>query len=128
MNQIARLQPPEQKARTMSRSDHTINFIEFLQTFRRGQLLNEGDAQLEKVINAMHETGGDGSITINLPFKLNKAGQIECTPKVTAKVPQRPMGTGIYWADDDGRLSRRDPAQMDIEDEIERRRRADIDD
>ena len=102
--------------------DHSLNFLEFLQTFRRGDLLREGDEQLRRVIDAIANTGGDGCITITLPFKTNKAGQIECTPKVTAKAPQRPMGTGIYFADDDGRLSRRDPRQLDIEDEIERRR------
>ena len=102
--------------------DHSINFLEFLQTFRRGELLREGDAELSKVIEAMNDTGGDGKITIELPFKMNKAGQIECTPKLTAKVPQRPMGTGIYFADDEGRLTRRDPNQLDIEDEIARQR------
>jgi len=102
--------------------DHSINFLTFLQTFRRGELLNQGDAQLQKIIEAMAETGGDGKLTIELPFKLNKAGQIECTPKISVKVPQHPMGTGIYFADDQGHLSRRDPNQLDIEDEIERRR------
>lgn len=105
--------------------DHSINFLEFMQSFRRGELLRQGDQELSKVIEAMKDTGGDGEITIKLPFKLNKAGQIECTPKMTAKVPQRPMGTGIYFADDEGRLTRRDPNQFDIEDEIERRRSAD---
>ncbi|MGB0661299.1 MAG: hypothetical protein ACPGNV_14135 [Mangrovicoccus sp.] len=104
--------------------DHSINFLEFMQSFRRGELLREGDQQLSNVIEAMHATGGDGEINIKLPFKLNKAGQIECTPKLTAKIPQRPMGTGIYFADDEGRLTRRDPNQYDIEDEIERRRSA----
>ncbi len=106
------------------RADHSINFLEFIQTFRRGELLREGDQQMTRVIEAMAETGGDGEITIKLPFKLNKAGQIECTPKITAKLPQRPMGTGIFFANDEGRLSRRDPNQFDIEDEIERRRAA----
>lgn len=106
--------------------DHSINFLEFIQSFRRGELLREGDQQLSKVIEAMHATGGDGEINIKLPFKLNKAGQIECSPKMTIKAPQRTMGTGIYFADDDGRLTRRDPNQYDIEDEIERRRTADI--
>ncbi|MGV6840600.1 MAG: hypothetical protein ACWA40_10445 [Planktomarina sp.] len=104
--------------------DHTINFLEFLQSFRRGELLREGDRQLGEVIEAMTYTGGDGEITIKLPFKRNKAGQIECTPKMTRKIPQRPMGTGIYFSDDEGRLSRRDPNQYDIEDEIQRRRQA----
>lgn len=102
--------------------NHSINFLEFLQTFRRGELLREGDQLLSSVIEAMHTNGGDGEITIKFPFKLNKAGQIECTPKLTSKVPQKPMGTGIYFSDDEGRLTRRDPNQYDIEDEIERRR------
>lgn len=109
----------------MTRPDHSINFLEFLQSFRRGELLSQADRELEKVVEAMAETGGDGKLVIELPFKLNKAGQIECTPKVKATVPQRPMGTGIYFADDEGRLSRRDPRQYDIEDEIERRRTGD---
>lgn len=108
----------------MQNLDHSINFMEFLRTFRRGQLLSECDEKLETVIAAMNDTGGDGELTIKLPFKRNKAGQIECTPKITPKIPQRQMGTGIYFSDDDGRLSRRDPNQMDIEDEIERRRQA----
>ncbi|EEE38610.1 hypothetical protein RKLH11_2453 [Rhodobacteraceae bacterium KLH11] len=108
----------------MSNPDHTINFLEFIQTFRRGELLRQGDRELEKIVSAMYETGGDGKLVIELPFKLNKAGQIECTPKVKATVPQHPMGTGIYFADDEGRLSRRDPNQYDIEDHIASRREA----
>ena len=105
--------------------DHSINFLGFIQSFRRGELLRQGDQQLSEVIAAMAENGGDGELTIKLPFKLNKGGQIECTPKITSKIPQRPMGTGIFFADDDGRLTRRDPNQLDIEDEIERSRFAD---
>lgn len=99
-----------------------LNFLEFLQGFRRGELIRQGDLELEKVIAAMAETGGSGEITIKLPFKLNKAGQVECEPKLTSKVPQANLGTGIYFVGDEGQLSRRDPNQMDIEDEIERRR------
>lgn len=106
----------------MTIPDHSIGFLQFLQEFRRGELLTQGNTQLEAVIQAMAETGGDGKITIELPFKLNKAGQIECTPKITSKIPQQPIGTGIFFADDAGRLTRRDPRQMDIEDEIARRR------
>lgn len=108
----------------MSQHDHSLNFLEFLQGFRRGELLAQIDQQLGEVIQAMAETGSDGEVAIKLPFKLNKAGQIECTPKVTAKTPRSVIGTGIFFADDDGRLTRRDPRQMDIEDEIRRRRAA----
>lgn len=101
---------------------HELSFLEFLQQFRRGELIRQADAELERVIGAMAQTGGSGEITIKLPFKLNKAGQVECQPKLTAKIPQPEMGTGIYFVGEEGRLSRRDPNQYDIEDEIERRR------
>ena len=41
---------------------------------------------------------------------------------MTMKKPTRALGVGVYFVSDAGRLSRRDPNQMDIEDEIERRR------
>lgn len=105
--------------------DHSINFLEFMQTFRRGELLRQADEHLSNIVAEMKETGGDGKLTVELPLKFNKAGQIEVNPKLTPKVPQRPIGTGIYFADDDGRLTRRDPSQYDIEDEIERHRERD---
>lgn len=99
-----------------------LNFLSFLQGFRRGELIRRGEEALDEVMQGIRATGGKGEITVKLPFNINKAGQIECTPTVTAKVPSRPVGTGIYFMGDEGQLSRRDPAQMDIEDEIEKRR------
>lgn len=109
--------------RAMTR--HELNFLEFLQTFRRGELLHEGDAKLTELMEAIRDTGGNGSITVKVSFKTNKAGQVEATPDLTIKKPARALGTGIYFATEDGRLSRRDPNQLDIEDEIERRRNID---
>lgn len=103
---------------------HDLNFLELLQHFRRGELLHQADEHLSRVVEAMANTGGDGEITIKLKLKFNKAGQIELNPSITPKVPQPAMGTGIYFVDEESRLSRRDPKQMDIEDEIERRRAA----
>lgn len=101
---------------------HELNFLEFLQSFRGGRLLAELDEGLTEVVSGINETGLSGSLTLKLPLKRNKSGQIEITPEVNAKVPRRPMQTGIYWGTTEGSLSRRDPDQMDIEDEIERRR------
>ncbi|MCJ8138411.1 transcriptional regulator [Falsirhodobacter halotolerans] len=104
-----------------------LNFMEFIQSFRRGELLEMGDKHLNELMDAINETGGNGSITITLPFKVNKAGQIECTPDIAVKKPRRPMGTGIYYATDDGRLSRRDPRQEDWVDDLDDRRMRDRD-
>jgi hypothetical protein len=104
---------------------HDLNFLEFLQTFRRGELLAEGDAKLTELVEALAIQKGNGSLTLKLSFKTNKAGQIEIVPDMVIKKPARALGTGIYFASDDNRLTRRDPNQMDIEDEIERRRNED---
>ena len=101
-----------------------LNFLEFLQTFRRGELLREADARLAEVLEAIQDTGNSGEITLKLPLKVNKAGQIECVPQVTAKKPRRELGAGIYFLSDDARLSRRDPNQGDWLDAVESRRDA----
>lgn len=101
---------------------HELNFLEFIQSFRRGELLETGDQKLNELIEAIRETGGNGSLTMKITLKTNKAGQIEAVPDIAIKKPQRSMGTGIYFATDDGRLTRRDPNQMDFEDELAPRR------
>lgn len=109
------------KDRTVT-TRHELNFLELIQSFRRGELLTEGDQKLNELIDAIQRTGNGGDLTMKLKIKVNKAGQLEIVPDLTIKKPTRALGTGIYFATDDGRLSRRDPHQMDIEDEIERRR------
>ena len=97
---------------------HELNFLEFLQRGGRGELLADGDAKLSELVEAIQATGGNGSMTLKISLKPNKAGQIEIIPDLTIKKPAKALGTGIYFATDDGRLTRRDPHQMDIEDVI----------
>lgn len=99
-------------------AQHDLTFLEFLSGFRRGMLLSDADEKLGKVVAAIRETGGNGEVSIKLPFKLNKAGQLECPPEIKAKIPNRPIGTGFYFVSDDNRLTQRDPNQLDIEDAL----------
>ncbi len=99
-----------------------LNFLEFFQKFRRGELLRRADDQMEELMQAIRETGGKGTLTIELPFSVNKAGQIECVPVVKMKAPNKPIGTGIYYVTDEGRLTTRDPDQLDMMDEFQSRR------
>jgi hypothetical protein len=101
----------------------TLNLLEFLQQFRRGALLSAADKQLDELVQAIAETGGNGELVIKLPLKMNNAGQVECSPTVTVKAPKPPLGTGFFFIDQTHqKLTRRDPTQMDIEDEIDKRR------
>ena len=100
---------------------HELNFLELIQSFRRGELLAEGDAKLSELIEAVQRTGSSGDLAMKMKVKVNKAGQLEIVPEITIKKPSRALGTNIYFATDNGRLTRRDPHQLAIEDEIERR-------
>ena len=99
-----------------------LSFLEFLQSFRRGELISEADDQFGELMEAVKRTGGKGDLTIKLPFKVNEAGQIECVPTVSCKKPRKPLGTGIYYVTDEGRLTRQDPTQDDLFDEVGARR------
>lgn len=99
-----------------------LSFLTFLQGFRRGELIAEAEALLTELVEAVRDTGGKGEVNLKIPLKMNDAGQVECVPVLTIKKPRRPIGTGIYFATEDGKLSRRDPAQMDMLDELEARR------
>lgn len=101
-----------------------LSFLAFLQGFRRGELIAEAEAQLTELVEAIRDTGGKGDLTLKLPLKMNDAGQIECIPQITVKKPRRQIGTGIYYPTEDGKLSRRDPSQDDLFDELEPRRSA----
>lgn len=97
-----------------------LNLIQLLQSHRRGELVAAANASAQELIQAMKDTGGDGQIVIKIPFKHAKKGNhIEVTPTITVTKPNVPIGTGIYYLDeDDNALSRTDPRQLDIEDAI----------
>ena len=39
---------------------HELNFLEFLNSFRRGELLSEGDEKLNELMTAIQKTGTAG--------------------------------------------------------------------
>lgn len=100
-----------------------LTFLEFLSSFRRGELIDRADVALAELVEAVAETGMGGALTITLPVKVNKAGQLEITPKMEVKKPRPALGTGIYYVSEDGRLTRHDPAQADWVDDLAARRR-----
>ena len=109
-------------------SETDLNAMELLTTHRRGEIARALDAARDEVLAAVKDTGAAGSVTLKLTWKPNKAGQIELIPVVTAKKPAKPLGVGIFWAAEDAdgrvRLSRRDPDQGDLLDDITPRRAA----
>ena len=66
----------------MSNIDHSINFLGFMQSFRRGELLRQGDDALQTIIAAIADNRrATANWTIKLPFKRNKAGADRMHPQ-----------------------------------------------
>lgn len=99
-----------------------MNFVQLLQAQRRGEIVREADELLAEMVQAIHEHGGKGDITLKLSVKKNDAEQLEFTPTLKMNKPRRSLGIGIFYATESGRLSRTDPNQDDIFDELTERR------
>lgn len=93
---------------------HLRPFAEFLVKQRAGSLNVEAAERLAEVVAAVAETGKDGSMTLTIKVSRNKAGALEVTDKVVAKIPDFGRVPTLWWADDDGNLVRRDPNQPEL--------------
>ena len=99
-----------------------ITFIGFLQSNRRGEIPSEADAAMTDILAALREFGGKAKLTLTLNFSFTKSGQIEIKPDFKSEKPRRSMSSGLYFADDDGKLTRTDPKQVDWVDDLSDRR------
>lgn len=109
-------------AKTTKPAPQAITFIGFLQSNRRGEIPAEADAAMTDILTALREHGGKAKMTLALNFSFTKAGQIEIKPDLKVEKPRRAMSSGLYFADDDGNLTRTDPNQGDWVDDISFRR------
>lgn len=91
-------------------------FVELLTVHRGGELEAACSEKLDEIGAAMRDHGGKASLTLKLDFKKTKHGHIEVDAKVTAKIPEPELRPSIFFMTEDGRFSRRDPSQTDIED------------
>lgn len=106
--------PIAPKGRTMAKPPPAeLTFLALLQSFRGGVVLADADQALSELIAAINDTGSKGTLTLTMPLKMNKGGQIEILPTIALKKPRRALPAGIFYATDDNRLSRRDPSQGD---------------
>lgn len=99
-----------------------MSFIGTLQQIRDGETLARLNDEMLDVVDKVHETGKSGSVTLTLTFKKNGEGAVTISPAVKAKKPEQPLGDALFFVSGGGALSRRNPRQMDIEDELARAR------
>lgn len=95
----------------------TKPFAAFLQEHRDGALHAKASDTLAEVVAAVQEHGKQGKVTIEVvvsPTKYDNA--VEIVGTVKPKVPEAAPPAAMWYSDDEGNVSRRDPSQMSIDD------------
>jgi hypothetical protein len=89
-------------------------FTEVIAEYGNGRLLERLSAELAEVARAVGETNLKGTVTLKLSVEPSGEGAYTLNADVTAKVPKRGVGQAIFYADQSGNLSRRDPRQPEL--------------
>lgn len=92
-------------------------FAEILTSLDRGTAHAEASRGLADLIASVMDTGKKGGLSIAVeiaPLKGSK-NQVVVTSQVTVKLPKSEPGSGVFWIDAAGNLSRNDPAQLAFE-------------
>lgn len=93
----------------------TKPFAQFLQEQRNGVLHSELSEHIAVLVATCVEHGRKGSLTLKLTVAPNKDGvTLTISDDVAIKAPQGDRGAAIFFADEDGNLSRRDPRQPQL--------------
>lgn len=99
-----------------------MNALDVLAALRRGKFKDTLQEELRDLVDAVRATGKKGTITIALTIESvggdDDNSQLSIGDKITVKVPQPTTGQTYMYVTADGDLTRRDPRQRDLEDEI----------
>lgn len=94
-----------------------MGFIQFLADLSGGRVASLLDTEMQKVRDAVTETGKPGSMTFTIEVKpaskQNTFAHI-VTHKLTAKLPQAPSDESMVFVDATGLYTRRDPRQPEL--------------
>lgn len=95
-------------------------FTTTLGEVRKGAALNDLSNELAKIIEAVREHGGPGSLTLRLDIKPTDGSgdQVLITDDIKPKVPKPKKQATLFFTDEGGDLLRNDPRQRDwVEDQ-----------
>lgn len=103
----------------MNKKPDKGNFIPVIENIRRGAFVEQLNAKLGEVVQAVYATDLKGSITVKLDISSNNEGQMIVAPSVKASVPVKSVGNAIFFGTVDGELRRDDPRQgaLNLEDD-----------
>lgn len=90
---------------------------DIMREVNEGRLVDEASEALVRVIEAVQRTHKKGAVTMTINVVPDKADEavIELEATVAAKVPTRSMRKSVFFIDQHGNLTRRDPRQREME-------------
>lgn len=96
----------------------TRPFADFLAEHNKGVSHRKVSEALQEVVTAVVETGKKGSVALTVsvePMKGAEDGTLMITVNTTSKVPVEPVKAAVFYADDEGNLTRTDPRQLSFD-------------
>lgn len=91
------------------------SFAETLKEIRFGELSEELNKEMSKVVLAVENTGKTGELTITLKLKPSGSGALEVIDIVKSKIPELAKDSSLFFISPEGNLVRNNPRQMDLE-------------
>jgi hypothetical protein len=93
----------------------TKPFAQFVQEQRSGGLHGEASEMLAELVAAVQQHGKSGSLTLEVKVAPGEApGTLVVRDVLKAKLPEAEKSASLFFADDHGNLSRRDPRQPEL--------------
>lgn len=90
-------------------------FGSFLQESRRGVLHTELSEQFADLVAACRTHGKKGSLTLTITVAPNKDGEtLMIGDDLKVKAPQGERPASVFWADEHGNVSTRNPRQPEL--------------
>jgi hypothetical protein len=98
------------------------SLMDIMGQIRGGYALNDAGKKLEELVRAVRATNKKGSITFTIDVEPDKTDDrvVTMQPTVKVKIPEKGYSPGIFFLSPDGRLTKDDPAQLDLLAERER--------
>lgn len=87
------------------------SFADVLREVSGGRAYENANARLAEVVAGVLDSRKAGEITLKLKVTPNGDNTVKVTVQTTAKVPEPNIGDSIFFASEDGDLTRDDPRQ-----------------
>lgn len=100
------------------------DFVSVLVDMRSGEVAADVNRKFQEMLTAVFETGAKGKLTLTIDVKPSKFAmggtviEVETTHECKVKKPELSVGRSLFFVTKDGTLSRDDPAQIALLEEV----------